>query len=161
MYLRFILLLTIVLASCTENTPEITEEKYIIDGTNLKMLSELVSLPKQPYEARWRTSSRLDSLLAVMHFNEEDYRYIIENSQILEENNAIVMKRFIDETPLFQALHTKLELAEFMDNFYTIANAQTYQSDIFTQGRKSFLVSGDFIALGDGYIFLFLGSLNH
>jgi len=149
-YLLIILLCTLF-SGCDV---EMNNETAIINkiNTDLGILPKLMSLPKQPLHVKWEVNEEDNkdngTLVALLHYSADDYRYIMENSRALEANNNDRMPVEFYKKWVPIKLRDSIKVEE-KDNTYELMGIKPLDPGLFRSTGPSPYVNGNVTPLGD------------
>jgi len=128
-------------------------------NTELGILPKLVSLPKQPDTVLWEIDEQEGqdngSLVILLKFSEEDYAYIIGNSNEVDSRANDVMNIDFFRKWVPSTIRESINTVEKGDS-YELQDIKQYKPDLFTNTELSPYKNGSVTALGQGYILVSL-----
>lgn len=127
--------------------------------SELGALESLVSLPRKPETIRWENDDSKtgdnSSLIVLMHFSAEDYKFIIENSRKFEVQNDELVDKAFYERWLKERLPSTVQVTSQGD-FVILQDIHAMEPNLFTQADLSPYIHGRMIPLGEGHVVLSL-----
>jgi len=126
------------------------------------LLPKLISLPKQPKTVLWQLEEApgrdSGSLTALLSFDENDYRYIVDHSPKTEANTNQLMPPDFYKKWVPESLRNTIKTATNGDSL-ELLGIKSLQPELFTQAELSPYKNGSVTPLGNGCILVSLYSM--
>lgn len=122
-------------------------------------LDKLISIPKNPVTIRWKEpdpkSKERAKIFAIAQFNENDYQFIVENSQSYEILEDRSLPRDIFDSWIPKEAMQSVKTDE-VDGRVILKGIYSLKPNLFAQENLSPFIHGSITPLKNGYIFIYL-----
>lgn len=126
-------------------------------------LPKLMSLPRQPVSVMWQCNEdqkRGDGILsALLKFSDDDYAFILENSQSYDQKiNAKMLSEHFNQW-LPDDAKKDITVQPYGEGLYELTGIFGKKPNLFTETQLSPYIHGGIIPLHHGYIYISLYSM--